>query len=45
MVYVCVQSQGLQPVWPEKNSQMSIKLPKNGYTRKMIEFDNFTKIA
>ena len=32
-------------VLPEKNRQMSIKLPKNEITRKMIDFDTFTKIA
>ena len=28
-----------------KNCQMSKKLPKNDFTRKMIDFDTFTKIA
>ena len=28
-----------------KNRQMSVKLPKNDFTRKMIDFDTFTKIA
>ena len=28
-----------------KNRQMSIKLPKNDFTRKMIDFDTFSKIA
>ena len=28
-----------------KNLQMSIKLPKNDFSRKIIDFDNFTKIA
>ena len=32
-------------VWPEKNRQMSIKVAKNDFTRKMIDFDIFTKIA
>ena len=32
-------------VWPEKNHQMSLKVPKNDFTRKMIDFDTFTKIA
>ena len=36
---------GLGPVWPEKNCQMSIKLPKNDFTIKMLDFDTFTKIA
>ena len=35
----------LSPVWPEKNRQMSIKLPKNDFTTKMIDFNNFTKVA
>ena len=35
----------LHPVWPDKNCQMSIKLPKNDFTRKMIDFETFTKIA
>ena len=34
-----------QPVWPEKNRQMSIKVAKNDFTRKMIDFDTITKIA
>ena len=29
----------------QKNRQMSIKVAKNDFTRKMIDFDNFTKIA
>ena len=32
----------LQPVWPVKSRK---KLPKNNSTRKMKDFDNFTKIA
>ena len=37
-------------MWPifsvtRKNHQMSIILPKNDFTRKMIDFDTFTKIA
>ena len=35
----------LQPVWLEKNRQMSIKLAKNDFTRKMVDIDTFTKIA
>ena len=35
---------GLLPVWPDKNDQMSIKLAKNDFTRRMIDFDTFTKI-
>ena len=34
-----------QLVWPEKNRQMSIKVAQNDFTRKIIDFDNFTKIA
>ena len=30
------------PVWPDKNRQMSIKVAKNGFTRKMNDFDTFT---
>ena len=33
------------PVWPDKNRQMSIKVAQNGFTRKMNDFDTFTKIA
>ena len=32
-------------VWPDKNRQMSIKVAKNDFTRKMNDFDTFTKIA
>ena len=35
----------LQAAWPEKNRQMSKKLPKNDYARKMKDFDTFTTIA
>ena len=28
-----------------KNRQRLVKLPKNDFTRKMIDFDTFTKIA
>ena len=28
-----------------KNHQMSIKLAQNDFTRKMIDFDSFTKIS
>ena len=31
-------------VWPDKNRQMSIKVAQNGFTRKMNDFDTFTKI-
>ena len=31
--------------WPEKNRQISIKVAQNDFTRKMIDFDLFTKIA
>ena len=31
--------------WPDKNRQMSINLPKNGFTRKMNDFDTLTVIA
>ena len=33
------------PVWPEKIAKCLQKLPKNDFTRKMIDFDPFTKIA
>ena len=36
---------GTGPVWPDKNRQMSIEVPKNFFTRKMNDFDTFTKIA
>ena len=32
-------------VWPDKNRQISKKLPKNDFTRKMNDFDILTKIA
>ena len=35
----------LEPVWPVKNHQMSIKVAQNDFTRKMNDFDTFTKIA
>ena len=35
----------LWSVWPEKNCQKSIKVVKNDLTRKMIDFNTFTKIA
>ena len=35
----------LETVWPVKNSQMSIKLPKSDFTRKIKAFDTFTEIA
>ena len=31
--------------WPEKIAICLLKLPKNDFTRKMIDFDTFTKIA
>ena len=40
-VWICSAS----AVWPDKNRQMSIKVPQNGFTRKMNDFDTFTKIA
>ena len=33
------------PVWPEKHCQMSIKVAQMDFTRKMIDFYTFTKIA
>ena len=34
-----------EPVWPVKSRQMSLKVaPKNDFTRKMKDFDTFTKI-
>ena len=32
-------------VWPEKNRQMSIKVAQKLFIRKMMDFDNITKIA
>ena len=32
------------PVWPEKNRQISINLPKNDFTRKIKDFETFTKL-
>ena len=37
--------QGLHAAWPDKNRQMSVKVGQNNFTRKMIDFDTFTKIA
>ena len=34
-----------QAEWPEKNRQMSIKVAQNDFSRNMIDFDIFTKIA
>ena len=36
---------GPSAVWPEKNCQMFIKVAQNDFTRKVIYFDTFTKIA
>ena len=33
----------LKSVWPEKNRQMFIKVAQKDFTRKMIDFDTFTK--
>ena len=33
------------PVWPVKSCQMSLNLPKNDFTRKLKDFDTFTKIS
>ena len=43
----CIKTVILHPVtvWPEKNRQMSINLPKNDFTRKMKDFNTSTKIA
>ena len=35
----------LRSVWLDKNRQMSKKLPNNGFTRKMNDFNTFTIIA
>ena len=42
---VIVRFSDLQPVWPEKNRQMSLNVAQNDFTRKMIDFDTITKIA
>ena len=34
----------LQPVWPEKNHQISIKVAQNDFHRKRTDFDTFTKL-
>ena len=36
---------GIPPVWSEKIARCLLKLPKNDGTRKMIDFNIFTKIA
>ena len=33
------------PVWPEKVAKCLLKLPKNDFTKKMIDFDTFAKIV
>ena len=33
-----------QAVWPVKNRQTSVKLPKNDFTSKIKDFDTFAKI-
>ena len=38
-------SSRLAAVWPEKNCQMSIKVAQNDFTRKIIDFNTFTKIV
>ena len=43
IVYNCTSQ--LNPVWLEKIAQRSIKVAKNDFTRKMIDFITFTKIA
>ena len=40
-----IEAADLWSVWPEKNRQMSKKLPKMSSLEKMIDFDTFTKIA
>ena len=35
----------LETVRPEKNRKCLLKLPKNDITRKIMDFDTFTKIA
>ena len=35
----------LRPVWPVKSCQMSIEVAQNDFTRKIKDFDTFTKIA
>ena len=35
----------LWAVWLEKNAKCLEKLPKNDFTRKITDFDSFTKIA
>ena len=32
------------PVWPVKNRQMSIKMPKNDFTSKIKDFDTLQKL-
>ena len=39
------QNIGLQSVWPEKIGKCLKKLPNNDFTRKINDFDKFTKIA
>ena len=34
-----------QPVWPDKNCQMSIKVAQNEFIRKMNDYDTFAKNA
>jgi len=44
-VYLFLYFGYFHPVWPDKNRQMSIKVAQKGFTRKMNDFDTFTKIA
>ena len=43
LFWMCVK--GSQPAWPVKSRQMSIKVAQNDFTRKMKDFNPFTKIA
>ena len=35
----------MNSMWPVKSCQMSIKVAKNDFTRKIKDFDTLTKIA
>ena len=39
-----IEMAGLSSVWPDKYRQMCIKVPKNDFTRKMMDFDTISKI-
>ena len=43
--FILLEGLGSSAVWPEKNRRMSIKVAQNDFTRKMKDFDTFTKFS